>query len=238
MNKTGKTLGYWPEAFLRLFYPPRCLICRAILPATALPGPPCCPRCRAKVPMAGPYCPRCGSFHPGAKDCCPGNSPLRSLFALSFYRGEFRKMLHRLKYRGGRHLARPLGEWLGMALLEVGWTPDLVTYIPLHPRKLTRRGYNQAELVARRVAVLLKVPLVPALKKVKDNPSQTGLSRRERHRNVAGTFASLEVIPPGNSLLLVDDIYTTGATMKEAAAVLSRPGMKIYGAVAAFQSFN
>ena len=168
MNKTGKTLGYWPEAFLRLFYPPRCLICRAILPATALPGPPCCPRCRAKVPWRGPIVLGAALSTRALKTVAPviaRSGPSCPLL----YRGEFRKMLHRLKYRGGIWPAP--GEWLGWPCWRsVG--PDLVTYIPLHPRKLTRRGYNQAELVARRVAVLLKVPLVPALKKVKDNPSQ------------------------------------------------------------------
>ncbi len=145
-------------------------------------------------------------------------------------------MLHRLKYRGERQLSRPLGDWLGTALLETGWAPDLVVFIPLHPRKALERGYNQSELVARRVAKVLKLPLIPALEKVKDTPSQTGLSRRERYKNAAGAFALFRALPPGSTALLVDDIYTTGATMKEAAAVLSRSGAVVYGAVAAFQA--
>ncbi len=146
-------------------------------------------------------------------------------------------MLHRLKYRGQRQLSRPLGHWLGRALLETGWTLDRVAFIPMHPRKIAERGYNQSELLARRVAKVLGLPLVPALRKVKETPSQTGLSRRERHKNADGAFALLSPLPLSGTVLLVDDIYTTGATMKEAAAVLHLAGASVYGAVAAFQPF-
>jgi len=145
-------------------------------------------------------------------------------------------MLHRLKYQGQRQLTRPLGNWLGTALLGTGWALDMVVFIPQHPRKTLHRGYNQSQLIARQVAQALKLPLIPALEKIADTPSQTGLSRNERQKNIVGTFALLKALPPGKTVLLIDDIYTTGATMKEAAAVLSRSRVKVYGAVAAFQA--
>ncbi len=136
-------------------------------------------------------------------------------------------------------MSRPLGDWLGTALLEkTGWVLNSVAFIPLYPRKALERGYNQSELLARRVAKVLGLPLIPVLKKVKDTPSQTGFSRRERFKNAAGAFLLNRALAPGSSVLLVDDIYTTGATMREAAAVLSYSEVKVYGAVAAFQAFT
>ncbi len=236
MIKFYQIVRRWPEAVWRLLYPPRCLICKAVLEIPDPLAPPCCRKCLADLPPARLYCPHCGSFNRDPGPCCPDGGSLRSLFALSLYQGEWRKMLHRLKYRGERRLSRPLGNWLGTALLETGWSPDLITFIPLHPRKALERGYNQSELIARRVAGVLGLPLIPILKKIKDTPSQTELSRIERYKNAEGAFASIKFIPPGSTVLLVDDIYTTGATMKGAAEVLSRAGATVYGAVAAFQS--
>ncbi len=143
-------------------------------------------------------------------------------------------MLHRLKFAGRRQLARPLGRWLAGALQETGWPLDLIVPLPLHRQREARRGFNQAELIARHAARAMDVPLVPALVRTRVAPPQTGLSRPERHANVTGVFALRRSIPRSGAVLLVDDIYSTGATLKEAASVLQRAGFTVYGAVVAY----
>lgn len=144
-------------------------------------------------------------------------------------------MLHRFKFRGNRALARPLGNWLGRLVGEqTGWQLELVVPIPLHRRREIERGYNQAHLLALFTAETLGIPLLSLLIRPEPAPPQSGLSHRDRLQNIRGAFVCPGAPPPRKRVLLVDDIYSTGATMQEAAAVLSRQGLLVYGAVAAF----
>jgi ComF family protein len=104
---------------------------------------------------------------------------------------------------------------------------ELVVPVPLHPARLRQRGFNPAALLARALARARGVPLAPrALERVRDTPSQTGLHRRARARNVAGAFR----VRPGARIparvWLVDDVVTTGATLREAARALRRAGAR------------
>lgn len=223
------------EYFWRLFYPPRCLTCEKILPPAA--EIPLCRSCLVAFTLTGLICPRCGSLLSPVTPCtcAPESTPLRGLFALSWYEGAWRQMLHRFKFQGKRSLARPLGNWLGRLLLEQAcWKPALVVPVPLHRRRLRERGYNQAHLLARFVAAALGAPLCPLLTRIRPTAAQSTLSHRHRLENVRGVFLCREAPLPGGKALLVDDIYSTGATMREAAAALQQQGLTVYGAVAAF----
>lgn len=146
-------------------------------------------------------------------------------------------MLHRLKYEGCRHLARPLGTWLGMLLTrETGWLLEAVIPLPLHRRREAQRGYNQSSLIARYTARAMGLPLVQLLKKIKPTPAQAGLSRIKRQANVSGVFALAGRNSHPGSVLLIDDIYSTGATLKEAARLLHDQGYTVFAAVAAYNS--
>lgn len=226
----------WIDAALGLLFPPRCLLCAAIL--SPGPGKPFCLSCRDQVPAAGPFCPRCEAFYPaGTPRCSCSPAVFPGLYALSWYEGEWRRLLHRLKYGGRRNLAPPMGRWLGEQVASLGWPVDLVTAVPLHSLRLSSRGYNQSWLLAGAAARALGRPAVRLLERMRETPSQTGLSREERRRNVAGAFAAAAVapLPPGRAVLLVDDIYTTGSTFRSAASVLASRGLAVYGAVLAFQ---
>jgi predicted amidophosphoribosyltransferase len=144
-------------------------------------------------------------------------------------------MLHRLKYEGCRHLARPLGIWLGMLLTrETGWPLRTVIPVPLHRRREAQRGYNQSLLIARYTARAMGLPLLHPLIKIRATPAQAGLSRAERRANVSGVFAlSGRLLHPG-PVLLIDDIYSTGATLKEAAWLFHDRGHPVFAAVAAY----
>lgn len=145
-------------------------------------------------------------------------------------------MLHRLKYGSGRHLARPLGSWLGRLLAgEAGWPVELVTAVPMHRLREAQRGYNQSHLIARYIAREMGLPLVTLLKKTRATPAQAGLPRIRRSVNVSGAFAfSGRRVRPSRCVLLIDDIYSTGATLKEAARVLHEQEFIVYAAVIAY----
>jgi ComF family protein len=104
-----------------------------------------------------------------------------------------------------------------------GPAPDALVPVPLHPARIRARGFAPAAVLARALARALGAPAAPALRRVRDTPSQTGLDRPGRRRNVAGAFAPARPLP-GATIWLVDDVVTTGATLGEAARVLRAAG--------------
>ncbi len=239
-------LPSWIDNLLDIFFPPRCTLCRVRLEPGSSSFLLCSP-CFAKINPVGWFCLRCQSNAVAGLPCSckPVWRSLKRLYGLAWYDGEWRRLLHRFKYHGQPYLAGDIGRYLGMMLRkDVNWPkPDLVTGIPLHPLKQKERGYNQSFLLAKRVARELKVPFKPLLLRVKNTASQTSLKRRERRLNVNGAFVVTERygedVITGKSILIVDDIYTTGATLREGGGVLIDAGAKeINGAVAAIQSIS
>ena len=223
------------DFLLHLLFPDRCLFCRDLLPLSD--GLPLCSSCRVKFTPAGRICPCCERFFRGEGSCTchPVPTPLRSLYALSRYDQQWRLLLHDLKYRKRRSLARPFGVWLAREIvLQKYCVPQLVVPVPLHRHREQERGFNQSALIAGHTARALGIPCRQLLTKNKDTVSQTTISRRERRENVCGAFSCLSPPPQGSVVLLIDDIYSTGATMKEAAAVLQSSGAKVYGAVVSY----
>ena len=138
--------------------------------------------------------------------------------ALLFTR-TLREIIHHLKYSDRVSLAKPLGDILRDCWRREGFTGDLVIPVPLHRSRERIRGFNQAELIASR----LGLPVAPRLlHRRKNTPSQTGLTRNERKRNLAGAFEARGLVK--GTLIVVDDVYTTGSTMNEIARTLKRAG--------------
>jgi len=225
----------WIDPLINIIYPDRCLLCRSILPSSG--GRPLCSHCEKTFSPAGLLCSGCERFYRQGTECTcsPADSPLQSIFALSGYEKQWRFLLHNLKYHKHRYLARPLGRWLGLEILaQQHCHPDLVVPVPLHRRREKERGFNQSDLIARHTGQILKKPVRKILLKNKDTMSQTTLSRRERFENIRGVFNCPMPPPKGSEVLLIDDIYSTGSTIKEAAAVLQNSGVIVYGAVIAY----
>jgi ComF family protein len=223
------------DYLLHLFFPDRCLFCRAFLSVTD--GVPLCDTCRRTYAPVGRICPRCERFCTGAHSCTcsTASSPLKMLFALSLYDHKWRFMLHDLKYKKRRYLARPIGIWLAREITAYSYCkPQLIVPVPLHSFREKERGFNQSALIAGYVSHILGVPCRQLLVKRMSTVSQTTISRQKRHENVRGVFSCVESLPPGATVLLVDDIYSTGATMKEAASVLEKCGANVYGAVVSY----
>lgn len=130
-------------------------------------------------------------------------------------RGLTQRLMHEIKYRNNQDLAVELGLWMGRQLADSGrfHEIDSIVPVPLHPRKLKQRGYNQSELLARGISDSLDVPLLEnKLQRIVHSPSQTRKSRWARFVNTAGAF-SFDSRAGGRHVLLVDDVITTGSTV-------------------------
>lgn len=201
-----------------------CELCRREKPSD---GCPVCHRCREDLPfLKENYCHRCGAYVGDESDFCNNcaeHTPLFTQGASVFsYEGGAKRLL--LKYKEGR--GRYLADWFAELLIErageMGWSADCLTYVPMTAQKRRRRGFNQAEVLAKKMGERTDLPVLPLLEKVKDPPhAQKELSKEERLENLKGCF----VCPAGESLkgmriLLIDDVKTTGATAEECARVL------------------
>jgi ComF family protein len=154
----------------------------------------------------------------------PRYNALRSWAAFA---GPLRKALHRLKYSRDVSLGEVLARPLISSLTETGWEIHLVTPVPLSPERLAQRGYNQAALLARPLALALGLDYRPsALQKVRETPSQVGLTYEQRRENVEGAFAASSVLVKDRNVLVVDDVTTSGATLDSCARVLLSGGAR------------
>lgn len=161
-----------------------------------------------------------------------GNLPL---FSWGNYEGTVKQSMAKLKYDGMRSIADRYGEWLGSSWQQSP-PPNIprqliVIPIPLHREKLQTRGFNQAESIARSFCHITGHPLDLSLHRTRSTVAQFGLSKTARQENVAGAFAidPHSTLKPHTSVLLIDDIYTTGATVKEAAAALTAADIQVCG---------
>jgi ComF family protein len=137
------------------------------------------------------------------------------------YEGPIELAVHRFKYQGWRRLAEPLALFLAERLVIEGLSAGLVLAVPLHPSRLRQRGFNQAELLARELRRRLALRAPPGeLVRTRATPPQVGHDRRWRLQNVQGAFAWRGEDLRGQSILLVDDVATTGATLDACASAL------------------
>ncbi len=157
------------------------------------------------------------------------------LFAWASYEGTIKQSMAKLKYDGIRSIGDRYGEWLGTSWQQSppsNIPPKLIAVpIPLHSEKLHTRGFNQAELIARSFCQITGHKLDLSLQRTRSTVAQFGLSKSARAENVAGAFtlAQPTSLKPGSTVLLIDDIYTTGATVREAAAALREKQIHVCG---------
>ncbi len=162
------------------------------------------------------------------------------VFVWGKYEGSLKRAIAAMKYNNHPQLAKPLGHWLGEAWHHSpvsGAAPKLsVIPIPLHAAKFKERGFNQAELIAQHFCEWTNLTFQPhGLERIRNTKPQFGLSRREREANLAGAFqlgsAFRQRLPQG-SVLLLDDIYTSGTTVRAAVQALQLRQVPVYGVVA------
>lgn len=215
-------------------YPPVCFLCKAALQRSDAGN--ICLNCRRRIAyVEPPWCARCGrayahepQFEHLCGECITRPRNYRRARSVAHYRGLLRNVLHLFKYGMKQHLALTLGSMMTerLASLHSEWQHDLIMPVPLHPRRLRGRGFNQALSLAAALSRHVRVPLDRfTLKRVRWTKSQVGLSEAQRASNVQDAFlVSRPEAVRDASILLIDDIYTSGSTVDECSRVLMNAG--------------
>ena len=199
------------DRVLDLLFPRRCAFCHRLTQS----GAKVCPRCMAELPYT----------RESAKQSFPH---LDGCWSPLYYTGDVRRSLLRYKFQGLSMYAELYGEFLAKCIDENKISCDSITWVPLSRRRLRRRGYDQARLLAEALSGRKGIPCVPTLRKIRNNPAQSGAGdAKKRQKNVKGVYRALpDAEIRGKRLLLVDDIVTTGATLSECASILRQAGAK------------
>ena len=191
-------------------FPEKCVLCGRILEKNEMD---LCHKCRVEAPECGisrtkyPF--------------------LDSWTALWHYQDKVRRSILRYKFYGRRNYAAAYARMLGVKLLkEERAEVDLITWVPISAKRLKKRGFDQGQLLAENLGEELKIPVTPLLKKIRDNPPQSGIvGHAHRKANVLGAYIMTDSQTlKGKRILLLDDILTTGATAGECARVLLTAG--------------
>lgn len=238
-----------PKAFLHAIFPPKCLLCSvyydsrqatngwdASYALSDITAPYFCGSCREDLtPIVSPFCSKCGvpfvsreGDNHTCSECLLEEKHFRKARAFGVYDGGLLGAIHLLKYGKRASLFQPLSALVRETFFQF-WdmsTIDLLVSVPLHVKRLRERGFNQSHLLVRRWAKREGIPFDGlTLCRNRWTKPQTTLSRTERQKNIKGAFS----LRPsdrikGRKIVLVDDVYTTGATVNECARVLMKGG--------------
>ena len=211
--------------FIKLLYPPKCVLCQTILPKDETD---LCHRCREETPEF--------------KKSNLRFSYVAGWTGLWYYKDDVRGSIHRFKFRRRRHYAKAYGRALAMKLDNDAFCKfDILTYVPVATLRKMRRGFDQVELICDTLAEELGVEPVKTLRKIRNTPPQSGIpDAAGRRANVLGAY----ICPrpqdvKGKRILLLDDVITTGATASECSRVLMTAGAaKVYCACVAVSEFK
>jgi competence protein ComFC len=203
-------------------YPPYCGGCGTF-------GSNWCPTCQAAaVRLSTSICRVCGDPLPRTglcKDCCAGRPFFHSARSWAFFDGPVQNVLHHLKYRNNIGLGNSLAIHLAEVKIPFTHEIDLVVPVPLSRKRLSERGYNQAAMLAFPLALIMMKKYQPkALKKIIETKTQVGLNIAERNINMKNAFQAFSNFAAGKSILLVDDVMTTGATLNDCSRALIEAG--------------
>jgi competence protein ComFC len=158
-------------------------------------------------------------------------APLVGITSTAEHTGIIREAVQGLKYGSAKIVAEPLGERLVRQLQAQAWTVDVIVPVPLHATRLAERGYNQAQLLAEQIADALSLPCFPnAVERQRNTQSQVTLSAAERKTNLEDAFLANSQVLSNQRVLLIDDVYTTGATLSACAQAVQQAGaLAVYG---------
>lgn len=232
-NHTRKSGVSWHLQAKRLIsnlsnfiFPPICANCKK-------PGQLLCAGCRATVSwLKEPICCHCGRVVNGKAERCAAClqtplHPIDQVRAAVVFLEPIPTIIHNLKYNGYFGLAAPLADMMVTAWQDWHMPIDLVVGVPLHPQREKKRGYNQSDLLAQGFCEQLDLTMDKrALRRVRNTSPQVGLKAKDRVVNVAEAFVADPARAEGKHVLLIDDVCTTGSTLKAAAEALMVVGAK------------
>ena len=218
------------EWVLDWLFPGRCPVCDDVVP---LPGEKICPDCRDRLLYAfEPVCRRCGRPVRSVEkefcsDCSTKNHLYKEGAALFQYDSVMKHSIYRFKYQGrkeyGSFYGDQIAEYLGDRIRS--WKPDLLLPVPLHPTKQNKRGYNQATVLAEAMGKRLGIPVADGLvRRVKNTTPQKELDEAGRQNNLKKAFIICQNDVKLKTIIIVDDIYTTGSTVDAVAKELISAG--------------
>ena len=201
-----------------IFFPETCLFCGKPVYCGNL----FCKECAAEdhQPRIPDLCANCGQDY----DACCCGLPTISVY---YYEEGARQAVHRMKFDGERLCAEQLAALMAARYRKSGWEPpELIVPVPLHPLDRYLRGFSQTDWLCRALSAELSIPWEKkALRKIRRTRKQHALSQKERRSNLAGAFCARSTsLIKGKRVLLVDDVFTTGTTLKEAALALKQAG--------------
>jgi len=191
---------------------------------------PLCSFCLDGIrPLRGPFCHKCGVPVPGnlleshalCSSCREGSFRFSEARSWGLYEGELRRVIQAFKFDGHLRLVAPLADFLRQCQSEHFSNPDCIVPVPLHPKRRRQRGFDQTLLLAKSLSAKANIPLLRCIRRARNTVPQFGLNHEDRRRNIKGAFEltkgqGLE----GKSILIVDDVMTTGATVEEMCRVL------------------
>ena len=188
-----------------------------------------CGRCLQSLKKAERGCPVCSTLsEEGGCSFCSGRMFYPSKHISLFeYEGAVKGIIHALKFGGIRNVYRVLTPFLTDALEEFGSRIDIITYVPMNRKKLAAREYNQSELLARRLSEKSGIPVLKLMREKKGSSHQREFSYSARYINVIDRYETLgNNNLKGKSILLIDDVFTTGATVNECSRILLVSGAR------------
>jgi ComF family protein len=213
---SGATLRRWWDIGLDLLFPPRCAGCGKV-------DTQWCASCQTELEAV--------VFPP--LHALQFDSTHMMIATTGKHEGKLQKVIWSLKYEDAQYLAQILGKRLSQRLKQTGWAIDIMVPVPLHANRLYDRGYNQSQLIGDWIARDCGITMAPqAIIRQIDTRSQVGLSAQERQENMEDAFTADPLVRDKN-LLLIDDVFTTGATLSACAqAALDAGARAVYGLTA------
>jgi ComF family protein len=232
--RSGKLI----ELAVDSFFPRRCVGC-------GKGGGFLCPECLGKLPrLLPPLCPHCG--RPQASGivcpiCRKRQTEIDGVRSPFRFDDVVREAIHQLKYRNLKAISPCLAELLADYLRSNPLPGEALICVPLHPRRLRERGYNQSSLLARELGRCIALPVIEdCLIRVKQaQPQVRAVDVEERRRNVADAFVCRDEKVSGKQIILIDDVCTSGATLESCAAALKNQGAtSVWGLTLAREIYN
>jgi ComF family protein len=232
--RSGKLI----ELAVESFFPRRCVGCGKM-------GGFLCTECLGKLPrLLPPLCPNCGRSQASGivcPSCRQRQTEINGIRSLFRFDEVIRKAIHQLKYRNLKAISPCLAELLADYLRSNPLPGEALVCVPLHPRRLRDRGYNQSSLLARELSRRIDLPVIEdCLIRVKQaQPQVRAVDVAERRRNVADAFVCRDEKVSGKQIILIDDVCTSGATLESCAAALKSKGAaSVWGLTLARESYN
>jgi ComF family protein len=232
-NVTGTVAKTAMRMIINALFPPACPVCGRPAPFKNGIRQKMCENCVGKLAyIKSPRCMKCGkeitdNLKEYCYDCCKSTHRYSQGTAVFAYTDGIKQSIYRYKYKNRREYAMFYAQEISKTCKDTikMWAPDAIIPIPLHFAKLKKRGFNQAELIAVRLGELLDIPvLTESLIRVRKTTPMKELSDVERRKNVENAFNINENSVKYKKIMLVDDIYTTGATIDACADILIEHG--------------